>query len=167
MEEKVVLFVCTENRFRSQIAEAYFNAIAPPGWRAVSAGAKPAPEVHPNAVKLMLEEGIDISGRIPKLLTPELESKADIGIIVCGGSESGACPVVRTKYVEQWEIPDPAPMSLDEARRWRDEIKRRVAELVERIKKGEIPPRKRSVDLKISLTDTRKNSLPRVAEGNL
>lgn len=60
--ERIVLFVCTENRFRSQIAEAYFNAMAPSGWRAVSAGSEPAEEVHPKAVKLMLEEGIDISG---------------------------------------------------------------------------------------------------------
>jgi len=136
--ERIVLFVCTENRFRSQVAEAYFNAMAPPGWRAVSAGSKPAEEIHPNAVKLMLEEGIDISGNRPKRLTPELQRIAEIGVIVCG--ESGACPAVYTRYVEHWEIPDPARMSLDEARSVRDEIKRRVIDLVERIKRGEVPP---------------------------
>lgn len=138
--ERIVLFVCTENRFRSQIAEAYFNAMAPPGWRAVSAGSKPAEEVHPNAVKLMLEEGIDISGKKPKPLTPELERIAEIGVIVCGESESGTCPVVYTRYVEHWEIPDPARVSLDEAREVRNEIRRRVIDLVEKIKKGEVPP---------------------------
>jgi len=138
--ERIVLFVCTENRFRSQIAEAYFNAMAPPGWRAVSAGSKPAEEVHPNAVKLMLEEGIDISGKKPKPLTPELERISEIGVVVCGESESGTCPVVHTRYVEHWEIPDPARMSLDDARSVRDEIKRRVIDLVEKIKKGEVPP---------------------------
>lgn len=139
--EKVVLFVCTENRFRSQIAEAYFNAMAPAGWVAISAGSKPAQEVHPNAVLLMLEEGIDISGKKPKLLTPEMHRVADIGIIVCGESESGTCPVLYSRYVEHWEVPDPARMSLDDARKVRDEIKQRVADLVERIKRGEIPPR--------------------------
>ena len=138
--ERIVLFVCTENRFRSQIAEAYFNAMAPPGWRAVSAGSKPAEEVHPNAVKLMLEECIDISGKKPKPLTPELERISEIGVIVCGESESGTCPVVYTRYVEHWEIPDPARVSLDEAREVRNEIRRRVIDLVEKIKKGEVPP---------------------------
>ena len=58
---KTVLFVCVENSFRSQIAEAYFNRYAPEGWIAASAGLEPADEVHPNAIRLMLEEGIDIS----------------------------------------------------------------------------------------------------------
>ncbi|MEM4871419.1 MAG: arsenate reductase ArsC [Thermofilaceae archaeon] len=146
--EKLVLFVCTENRFRSQIAEAYFNAHAPPGWRAISAGTQPAPSVHPNAVELMLEEGIDISTKKPKLLTPDLEAAAEIGVVVCGGSEGGTCPVVKAKYVEQWEIPDPARMSLEEARRWRNEIKRRVLDLVERIQRGEVPPRGRALSLR-------------------
>jgi len=106
----------------------------------VSAGSKPAEEVHPNAVKLMLEEGIDISGKKPKPLTPELERIAEIGVIVCGESESGTCPVVYTRYVEHWEIPDPARVSLDEAREVRNEIRRRVIDLVEKIKKGEVPP---------------------------
>lgn len=141
--ERIVLFVCVENRFRSQIAEAYFNAIAPPGWRAVSAGTEPAEAVHPSAVKLMLEEGVDISGKRPKLLTPEMHRIAEIGVIVCGESESGTCPALYTSYVEQWEIPDPARMSLDEARKVRDEIKRRVVDLVERIKRGELPPARR------------------------
>uniref|UniRef100_A0A7C3WQR7 Arsenate reductase ArsC n=1 Tax=Thermofilum pendens TaxID=2269 RepID=A0A7C3WQR7_THEPE len=149
--ERIVLFVCAENSFRSQMAEAYFNAMAPPGWRAVSAGSKPAERVHPNAVRLMLEEGIDISVKRPRPLTPELQSTASIGIIVCGESESGTCPTVYTRYVEHWEIPDPARMSLEEARKVRDEIKRRVIDLVERIKSGEVPPaRGRRLRLKLS-----------------
>ena len=144
-----MLFVCTENRFRSQIAEAYFNAMALPGWRAVSAGSEPAEEVHPNAVKLMLEEGIDISGKKPKPLTPELQRIAEIGVVVCG--ESGTCPTVYTRYVEDWGIPDPARMSLEEARKVRDEMKRRVIDLLERIKRGEVPPaRRQRLSLKLS-----------------
>jgi protein-tyrosine-phosphatase len=64
---KMVLFTCVENTFRSQIAEAYFNKYAPSGWKATSAGIKPANRVPPNAVRLMFEEGIDISHKTPNL----------------------------------------------------------------------------------------------------
>ena len=124
-----VLFVCVENSFRSQIAEAYFNRFAPKGWRALSAGLKPAREVHPNAVKLMLEEGIDIRGNKPKLLTKDLQD-VDVAIIVCSGS---TCPLVYAKHVEEWDIPDPAIMPLSDARRVRDEIKIRVLNLIKKL----------------------------------
>ena len=130
---KTVLFVCVENSFRSQIAEAYFNKYAPEDWKAISAGIKPAENVHPNAVKLMLEEGIDISHKKPKPMTRELQEKAEIAIIVCSGS---LCPVVYTKRVEEWNMPDPAKMPLDEARKVRDAIKAKVLDLIERLKKG-------------------------------
>jgi arsenate reductase len=130
---KTVLFVCVENSFRSQIAEAYFNKYAPEDWKAISAGIEPAEKVHPNAVKLMLEEGIDISHQKPKLMTREIQEKAEIAIIVCSGS---LCPVVYTKHVEEWNMPDPAKMPLDEARKVRDAIKAKVLDLIERLKKG-------------------------------
>jgi protein-tyrosine-phosphatase len=130
---KTVLFVCVENSFRSQIAEAYFNKYAPEGWTATSAGIKLADRVHPNAVRLMLEEGIDISHKKPQIMTRELQEKADIAIIVCSGA---LCPVVYTQHVEEWKMPDPAKMPLEEARKVRDEIKDRVLELIERIKRG-------------------------------
>jgi arsenate reductase len=129
---KTVLFVCVENSFRSQIAEAYFNKYAPEDWKAISAGIKPAEKVHPNAVKLMLEEGIDISHQKPKLMTREIQEKAEIAIIVCSGS---LCPVVYTKHVEEWNMPDPAKMPLGEARKVRDAIKAKVLDLIERLKK--------------------------------
>jgi protein-tyrosine-phosphatase len=132
---KMVLFTCVENTFRSQIAEAYFNKYAPSGWKATSAGIKPANRVHPNAVRLMLEEGIDISYKIPQLMTRDLQRKADIAVIVCSGT---LCPVVYAKYVEEWNVPDPAEMPLDEARKIRDEIKSRVLGLIERIKHGQV-----------------------------
>ncbi|MEM2168148.1 MAG: arsenate reductase ArsC [Candidatus Bathyarchaeia archaeon] len=126
-----VLFVCVENSFRSQIAEAYFNRFAPEGWRAVSAGLTPAERVHPNAVRLMLEEGIDISHKKPQLLTREMQETADIAVIVCSGA---LCPIVYTEHVEEWDMPDPAKMPLEEARKIRDAIKERVIDLVERIR---------------------------------
>jgi protein-tyrosine-phosphatase len=127
---KFVLFACTENSFRSQIAEAYFNKFAPEGWTAISAGIRPAAKVHPNAVLLMKEEGIDISNRKPQALTQELQLKADIGAIVCGSAE---CPVVYAKYVESWGMPDPAKMTIGEARKIRDEIKRKVLALISKL----------------------------------
>ncbi|MGB9960366.1 MAG: arsenate reductase ArsC [Candidatus Bathyarchaeales archaeon] len=127
---KTVLFVCVENSFRSQIAEAYFNKHAPEGWKAVSAGLTPAERVHPNAVKLMLEEGIDISHKKPQIMIRELQEKADVAVIVCSGS---LCPVVYAKHVEEWKMPDPAKMTLDEARKIRDAIKEKVLDLVKRL----------------------------------
>lgn len=155
--ERVVLFVCVENRFRSQIAEAYFNANPPSGWRAISAGSEPAEEVHPNAVKLMQEEGLDISQKKPKLLTRELERIADVGVIVCGESGSKKCPVLFTRYVEQWSIPDPAGMSIEEARRIRDEIKRRVMDLVERISRGDVPPKGKLGGIRLTLNQLKQS----------
>ncbi|MGC8998691.1 MAG: arsenate reductase ArsC [Candidatus Bathyarchaeia archaeon] len=130
---KTVLFVCVENSFRSQIAEAYFNKYAPEGWKATSAGIKPAERVHPNAVRLMLEEGIDISNKKPQIITRELQEKAEMAIIVCSDS---LCPVVYTKHVEEWNMPDPAKMPLEKARKVRDAIKAKVLNLIERLPKG-------------------------------
>jgi arsenate reductase len=126
---KIVLFICVENSFRSQIAEAYFNKFAPKGWKAISAGIKPAANIHPNAIYLMKEEGMDISNKKPKLLTKELQENAEIAIIVCSGNQ---CPLVYTKKVENWNIPDPAKMSINEARKIRDIIKAKVLELIEK-----------------------------------
>jgi protein-tyrosine-phosphatase len=129
---KTVLFVCVENSFRSQVAEAYFSKYAPNGWIATSAGVTPADRVNPNAVLLMQEEGIDISHKKPKILTPQLQLNSDIAIIVCSGS---LCPVVYAKRVEDWGIPDPAPMLLDDARKVRDTIKQKVLELIQTLPK--------------------------------
>jgi len=138
----LILFVCVENTFRSQIAEAYFNAFAPEGWKALSAGVKPAENVHPDAIKLMIEEGIDISYKRPRLLTRELQENVDMAVIVCSGSE---CPLLFVDRVEEWGLPDPAKMSIEEARVIRNLIKSKVFDLIERIReKGieAIPKRK-------------------------
>jgi len=116
------------------MAEAYFNKYAPEGWTATSAGIKPAERVHPNAVRLMLEEGIDISHKKPKMMTRELQEKTDIAIIVCSGA---LCPVVYTRHVEEWNMPDPTQIPLEEARHVRDAIKAKVLDLIERLKTQE------------------------------
>jgi len=136
-----VLFICVQNSFRSQVAEAFFNASPPVGWVAVSAGPKPADRVNPKAVQLMRERRIDISDKKPKKLTKEMEAEADIAVIVCSGSE---CPLVNVKHVENWGIEDPAEKSLDDARKIVDEIWRKVSDLVERIARGEAPVEQKS-----------------------
>jgi len=82
----------------------------------------------------MLEEGIDISHKKPQMMTRELQEKAEIAVIVCSGA---LCPVVYTLHVEEWNMPDPAQMPLDEARRVRDSIKAKVLDLIERLKTQE------------------------------
>lgn len=131
-----VLFICVQNSFRSQVAEAFFNSNPPAGWVAVSAGPRPVENVNPKAVQLLRERGIDISGRRPKKLTREMEAEADIAVIVCSGSE---CPVVNVKHVENWGVEDPAGMSLEDARKVVSRIENMVRNLVERIVRGEAP----------------------------
>src|SRR5919197_3150307 len=100
---KYVLFVCTHNAGRSQIAQAFFEQCAPADVRAESAGDEPAEAVWPNVVEAMAEVGIDISGRRPKKLDLEMQLHADCAITLgCGGG----CPYVPA-MVGGWEIPYP------------------------------------------------------------
>ncbi len=124
---KTILFVCVENSFRSQIAEAFFNMFAPEGFRAISAGTVPAGAVNPKAIKVMEEVGIDISKRKPKLLAPDLVKKADIVITMgCGAEE---CPFIEN--AEDWRIEDPKNKPIERIREVRDSIKDRVEKLLE------------------------------------
>ena len=101
---KYVLFVCTHNAGRSQMAQALFERHAPPEIRAESAGQEPAEAVWPEVVEAMGEIGIDLSGRRPKKLTVEMQLHADWAITLACGAQ---CPYVPTT-VEDWDIPDPA-----------------------------------------------------------
>jgi arsenate reductase (thioredoxin) len=122
---KYVLFVCTHNAGRSQMAEAFFEGYALEDVRAESAGSDPAREVWPAAVEVMREVGIDISGRKPKRLTTEMQLHADWAVTMgCGD----VCPYVPTA-VDAWDIPDPAGRPVDEVREIRDMIDARVREL--------------------------------------
>jgi arsenate reductase len=124
---KRVLFVCTHNAGRSQMAQAFLDRWAPPDVRAESAGAEPAAQVWPEVVEAMAEVGIDLSGRRPQRLSVEMQLHADWAItLACGAT----CPYVPT-LVEDWDIPDPAGRPLDEVRAIRDAIDVRVRELVE------------------------------------
>jgi len=124
---KYVLFVCTHNAGRSQIAQAFFEQYAPDDVRAESAGQEPADAIWPNVVEAMHEAGIDLSSRRPKKIDLEMQLHADWAItLACGGS----CPYVPG-IVEDWDIPDPAGRPLDEVRAIRDELERRVRDLID------------------------------------
>ncbi len=122
-----VLFVCTHNAGRSQMAQAFFERHPPADIRAESAGEAPAAAIWPEVVDAMREVGIDLSGRRPKKLLPEMQVHADWAITLACGAR---CPYVPTT-VEDWDAPDPAGRSIEEVRAIRDEIERRVTHLID------------------------------------
>lgn len=124
---RYVLFVCTQNAGRSQMAQALFERHGPDDVRAESAGKEPARQIHPEVIEAMREVGIDLSGRRPRRLTPEMQLHADWAItLACGAS----CPFVPTT-VEDWDIPDPAGRPIEEVRSIRDAIESRVKDLID------------------------------------
>jgi protein-tyrosine-phosphatase len=123
------LFVCLHNAGRSQMSAALFERAAGGHHRALSAGseAEPGGHVHPQVVTVMRELGIDLSDRRPQRLTRELAEAADVVVTMgCGD----ACPYIPGKRYVDWDLPDPAGRPVDEVRATRDEIARRVDELV-------------------------------------
>jgi arsenate reductase (thioredoxin) len=130
---KTVLFVCIHNSGRSQMAEAFFNKIANGKAQAISAGTRPADTVNPVVVKAMMEIGIDISKNKPKTLTMEMIQSADKMITMgCGDDAEGVCPA-RFIETEDWALEDPKGKPVAGVRIIRDEIKRRVTELLKEI----------------------------------
>jgi arsenate reductase (thioredoxin) len=124
---KYVLFVCNHNAGRSQMAQAFFERHAPEDMRAESAGSQPASAIWPAVIEAMDEVGIDLSGRRPRKLLREMQLHADWAVTMgCGD----ACPYVPTT-VEDWDVPDPAGLSLEEVRPIRDAIEARVRELAD------------------------------------
>ena len=124
---KYVLFVCTHNAGRSQMAQALFERHAPADIRAESAGQEPAERVWPEVVEVMREIDIDLAGRRPKKLTVEMQLHADWAITLACGAQ---CPYVPTT-VEDWDIPDPAGKPIEEVRAIRDAVEARVMELID------------------------------------
>ena len=122
-----VLFVCVHNAGRSQMAEAFFNDVAGGRHRGISAGSQPENEVNPVAVRAMAELGIDIGGSRPKLLTGEMVEEADL--VITMGCGENVCPIVPKEVVD-WALDDPHGRSIERVRVIRDEIRRRVVDLV-------------------------------------
>ena len=123
-----ILFACVHNAGRSQMAAALFNQIADPSLaQAISAGTEPARRIHPEVLSVMREVGIELEGVTPQFLSADLASQANI-LVTMGCGES--CPVVPGAKREDWELPDPKGQPLEHVRLIRDEIRRRVQELV-------------------------------------
>ena len=125
---KTVIFACVHNAGRSQMAAAFFNAMADSRKaRAVSAGTQPGERVHSEVVTVMKELGIDLSNTRPQRLTPDLARGANLLVTMGCGDE---CPVVPGARRQDWPLPDPQGEPLASVRDIRDEIKRRVDALV-------------------------------------
>lgn len=125
-----VLFACVHNAGRSQMAAAFFNALADPARaRAVSAGTAPAAAVHPGVVAAMRECGLDLAHARPQPLTPELAATASLLVTMgCGDS----CPVAPGTETMDWPLPDPKDLAPDAVRAVRDAVRARVEALVTR-----------------------------------
>jgi arsenate reductase (thioredoxin) len=122
-----VLFVCLHNAGRSQISKALFDKAANGRHDSESAGTEPGEHVHPEVVEVMNELGIDLSGHTPQKLTNELAEWADVVVTMgCGD----ACPYIPGKRYLDWDLPDPKGRPVGEVRALRDDIERRVTDLV-------------------------------------
>ena len=125
-----VLFVCVHNAGRSQMAAGYLTALAGGRIEVLSAGSEPKDQINPVAVEAMAEEGIDIAGNTPKVLTTEAVQASDVVITMgCGDT----CPFFPGKRYLDWTLDDPAGQGVDAVRPIRDEIKRRVRKLLEEL----------------------------------
>ncbi|TDC68440.1 arsenate reductase ArsC [Actinomadura sp. GC306] len=122
-----VLFVCVHNAGRSQMAAAYLTHLAGDRIDVRSAGSAPADQVNPAVVEAMAEEGIDISAETPKVLTVDAVRASDVVITMgCGDT----CPVFPGKRYLDWTLDDPAGQGVDAVRPIRDEIRKRIENLV-------------------------------------
>jgi len=132
MTKKVsVLFVCVHNAGRSQMAAAYLNYLSHGTIEVLSAGSMPADQINPSVVAAMMEENIDISKNVPKILTTEAVQDSDYVITMgCGD----ACPIFPGKKYLDWKLEDPAGQGIASIRPIRDEIKQLVWGLIEEIR---------------------------------
>lgn len=123
------LFVCLHNAGRSQMSAALFERLAAGRHHALSAGSQADPNgrVHPQVIEVMREVGIDLSDRRPQPLTRQLAEQADVVVTMgCGD----ACPLIPGKRYVDWELRDPKGRPIDEVRATRDDINRRVQQLL-------------------------------------
>jgi arsenate reductase len=121
------LFVCIQNAGRSQMAEALFRRAAGDAHEARSAGSNPAEHVHPEVVAVMRELGVDLADRVPRGLERADAEWADVVVTMgCGD----ACPYIPGKRYVDWELDDPHGKPLERAREIRDEIARRILDLL-------------------------------------
>jgi len=125
-----VIFACIHNAGRSQMAAAWFNALADSAKaRAISAGTEPGARVHPEVLEAMREVGMDLSGRTPQKLTDDLARGAQL-LITMGCGEQ--CPVVPGLRRDDWPLEDPKGKPVERVREIRDDVRARVVALLSR-----------------------------------
>jgi arsenate reductase (thioredoxin) len=133
--ERTILFVCVENAGRSQMAEGFFNQkYAPKGYRAISAGTRPASQINPLAVQAMNEVGIDISSQKSKIITEDM-IKSSAKSVNMGCIDKAECPVLFINNVVEWGIEDPKGKPIEKVREIRDEIEIRVKEIAQSVQR--------------------------------
>ena len=131
---KKVLFVCTHNAGRSQMAEAFFSKMAKGRAKGISAGTRPSGKVNPVVVEAMREVGIDINRKKPKMLTLEMMESVD-RVITMGCGTDGVCPATFIP-TEDWQLDDPEGKPIEQVRQIRDEVKTRVEKLIKELSFG-------------------------------
>ncbi|MGQ0797599.1 MAG: arsenate-mycothiol transferase ArsC [Methanobacteriota archaeon] len=131
----VVLFVCVENTFRSVLSEAIFNAQAPRGWNAESAGVQAASAINPMAVELVKEIGIELGAKTPRAVTPRMIARAS-RVVTFGCLDR--CPIGAETKAEDWPVPGATGRTWPELRSIRDELRQRIDDLIARIERGEL-----------------------------
>ena len=125
-----VLFVCIHNAGRSQMAAGFMSTLSGGKVEVLSAGSAPKDSINPIAVEAMAEVGIDIANNVPKILTTEAVQQSDVVITMgCGDT----CPFFPGKRYEDWVLDDPAGQGIESVRVIRDEIKKRVEDLLKEI----------------------------------
>lgn len=129
-----VLFVCVENAGRSQMAEAFFRKYAPAKFNVISAGTTPSSQLNPTVVQVMKEVGIDMMQQSPKTLSNEMIEKSSKTVNM-GCMDRESCPALFVKDVLDWNISDPKGKSIDDVREIRDQILKKVLQLIESIEK--------------------------------
>ncbi len=137
MNSQLVLFVCTHNKGRSQIANAFFNQLAnPEKARSVSAGLEPVAQVQAEVIEVMREVDIDLSAVRPIELTGRMLTELNF-LVTLGCAER--CPTIPLSRRQDWRLRDPSNLSIDEVRAIRDEIRGLVSVLVEEKEWGRDP----------------------------
>lgn len=132
--KKKVVFVCVHNSCRSQMAEGWTKKLGSDVLEAYSAGTENYPEVKPLAVQVMEEEGVDMGGYRPKLLSDIPE---EVDILITMGCNV-ICPYVPCRYREDWGLKDPSGGQIEDYRKTRNIIKEKVMDLIQRVKNNQI-----------------------------
>lgn len=130
-----IAFVCVENAGRSQMAAAFARRRKEAGIEVVSGGTRPAGRIHPVVVAVMREAGIDLGGERPRAVTPDEILACDV-VVTMGCASDDVCPARFRGDSIDWDLPDPAGKPIEEVRRIRDEIERRVTVLLDEVTHG-------------------------------